>query len=77
MKQILSGAFGKPREDLICFDVQEILGKDQVEVARHDADVTENDNEEFEEVTDENMSASFKESVSKDTSGAKEEPYDY
>ena len=86
-KETWSDASVKLGKDLICFDDNEITSEVQVEVAKYD-NVTENDNEECIEVTDENLSASFKksvskdsasfkESVSKDTSGAKEEPYDY
>ena len=60
MKRTLSAVSGKPREDLIHADEQEVLDEDQVEVVKYD-DVTGNNNEEFEEVTNENLSASFKE----------------
>ena len=40
IKLTLSGESGIPRGDLICFDVQEIRGEDQVEVAMYNNDDT-------------------------------------
>ena len=76
-KETWSENFVQLGKDLICFDVNEITSEEQVEDAVCDDNATENDNKELVEVTDKKLSASFKESVSKDTSGAKEVTHDY
>ena len=69
-KETWSENFVQLGKDLICFDVNEITSEEQVEDAVCDDNATENDHEEFVEVTD-------KKSVSKNTSSAKEVTHDY
>ena len=64
-KETRSVKLGK---DLICFYVDEIKTEVQEENAVSDNNATENDGEDFVEVTDEKLSECFKELVSKDTS---------
>ena len=60
----------KAGKDLICFDVEESMGEDQVEDA-------EDDNEDYWEVYDESLGSFLKEAVANDTRVAKKELHNY
>jgi len=72
-KPIWSGTSGKPREDLVRYDAKE----DDVVDDKCDNNATENDDEDYLEVYNENLGSFLKEAVSNDTRVAKEELHYY
>ena len=75
-EHIWSDTFGKPEKEFVSYDVENILGEDNVIDAKCDYDTTENYDEDHVEVYDNNLGASLMELVSKSTNVAKEELHD-
>ena len=74
-KHIWSDTFGKPEKGFVSYDVENILGEDNVIDAKCDYDTTENYDEDY--VDNNNLDASLMELVSKNMNFAKEEQHDY